>query len=133
MRCTDTPAMEWLFLFPLLFFLPAAFLLWKRRRIAVGAEVELRFDMELPSKWAAELTQRALSAEGARARVWSEAQTWLCSVTRPMKYERELVEKAVRHYEQVANARGGGCLRYVVKRGEHEELHPCEASDSLLV
>jgi hypothetical protein len=125
--------MEWILLFPLLFFLPAAVALWKRRRIGAGAEVEVRFDMELPSKWAAELTQRALQAEGVRARVWSEAQSWLCSVTRQMKYDTERVDKAVKHFEQVANARGGGCLRYVLKRGDREEVHHCEASDALII
>jgi len=123
---TDTRYMEWLIVLPLLFFLPAAHALWQKRRIAAGSDVEITFDMLLPSQWAAELTQRALDAEGVRARIFREGRDWLCSVVRPMKYERADIEKAVRHFDQMAVARGGNCLRYKIVLGKREEQHACE-------
>ena len=50
-------------LLPLLFVLPLLVSLWHRRAIPAGSRVEITFDLALPSKWAAELTQQTLIAE----------------------------------------------------------------------
>jgi len=127
---TDNQAMEWLMLFPLLFFVPLVWARWQRRAIAEGVDLEVTFDMALPSKWAAELTQRALTGEGVQSRIFREEHTWLCSVVRSMKYQREAIEKASKRLDQVAGARGGGCVRYKLTLGERQETHRIEASDT---
>ena len=120
--------MEWLILLPLLFALPLAAKLWQRRRIPSGATVEITFDMSMPSKWAAELMQRALNNEGTRSRLRREEQLWLCSVVKPMSYHQEAVEKLKQHLDQLAAARGGQCLRYQVTLGKRSEVHLCQGS-----
>ena len=117
-------------LFPLLFFVPLGWALWQRRAIAEGAAVEVTFDMALPSQWAAELTQRALDAEGVPSRIFREKRTWLCSVERSMEYQREAVEKASKRFDRVAAARGGCIIRYTLTLGKREETHLCEESDA---
>lgn len=118
--------MEWLLLIPLAFVMPLLLSLWRKRAIPEGSSVEIVFDLALPSKWAAELTQRALSAEGAASRIHRERKQWLCSVARTMEYHSEAVATMARRLDQVASARGGSCARYKVMLGRRHEVHDCE-------
>lgn len=119
-------------LLPVLFALPLLFSLWQRRAIPRGSKVEILFDLTMPSKWAAELTQRALTAEGTSSRIYREKRQWLCSVARTMEYHAEGVAKAVCRFNQIASARGGNCTRYKVKLGRRQEVHQCELPDQRL-
>ena len=116
-------------LFPLLFVIPLLISRWQKRRIPAGADVEVIFDLALPSKWAAELTQRALTADGTSSRIFREKRQWLCSVTRPMEYQAQAITKATRQLDRVAAARGGNCMRYKVKLGKRLEVYRCEMPD----
>ena len=118
--------MEWLLLIPLAFATPLLISLWQKRAIPQGSNVEIVFDLALPSKWAAELTQRALSAEGAASRIPRERNQWLCSVARSMEYHSEAVAAMARRLDQVASARGGSCARYKVTLGSRHEVHDCD-------
>ena len=119
-------------LFPLLFALPLLLSLWHKRRIGRGKDVEIVFELVLPSKWAAQLTQQALSAGGTSSRIHRDRQHWLCSVSRVMEYHAEAVTRAARGLDQIASARGGSCKRYVVKRGKQQEVHSCEVENQRL-
>ncbi len=116
-------------LLPLLFVLPLLVSLWQKRAIPAGSRVEITFDLALPSKWAAELTQQALTAEGTASRIYRERRQWLCSVVRTMEYRAEAVARSARRLDQLATARGGSCKRYRVKLGKRQEVHQCSIRD----
>jgi len=97
----------------------------RRRR---NPNVSMRFDMVLPSKWAAELTQRVLEGESTRSETLREGGRWLCRVTREGRFDPERCERLRAHFDQIANARGGDCQSFAVIRGD--EVATYEAGPS---
>jgi hypothetical protein len=86
----------------------------RRRR---SRDVTVRFDMVLPSKWAAELTQRVLETESTRSRTLREGGRWLCRVAIEGRVEPDRCERLRAHFDQIASARGGDCSGFAVIRG----------------
>lgn len=87
--------------------LALAWLAVRRRR--GRAEAEILFDMTLPSKWAAELTQQVLENEGTNAEIGQVHGQWICRVTLGERFEADRCERLRAHFDQIAAGRGGDC------------------------
>lgn len=79
--------------------------------------IEVVFELGLPSKWAAELTAQTLQNDGVPSRIQSKGAAWKCYVTKAMGSDRSQIESTCRKLNQVAEARGGGCVAHRVKQG----------------
>ena len=83
--------------------------------------LEVVFELQLPSKWAAELTAQTLENDGLQSRVMRKGSHWKCYVTKPMGTDRGQIEAICRKLNQVAEARGGGCVAHRMKLGSREQ------------
>lgn len=92
-------------------------LAWLVLRRRPRQPVSIRFDMQLPSRWAAELTQRTLEGEGTASRLGQRGDAWICQVILVEHLDAERCEKRRAHFDQVAAGRGGECPEYVVESG----------------
>jgi hypothetical protein len=88
----------------------------RRKRLGVV------FELQLPSKWAAELTAQTLENDGIQSRVMRKGSHWKCYVTKPMGTDRGQIEATCRKLNQVAEARGGGCVAHRMKLGSREQV-----------
>jgi hypothetical protein len=84
--------------------------------------LEIAFVLGLPSKWAAELTAQTLENEGISSRLSQAGSSWRCTVRKPMGSDRSQVESTCRKLDQIAQARGGGCIAHRVKLGDRHQV-----------
>jgi len=89
--------------------------LWRRRDR--NPAVVVRFDMILPSQWAAELSQRVLEGEGTNSEIGRQAGSWVCRVRQELRLDPDRCEALRAHFDQIARARGGECPEFSVVRG----------------
>ena len=80
------------------------------------------FELQLPSKWAAQLTEQTLANEGIQSRILESAGEWRCCVTKPMGRDRSQVEPTCRKLNQIATARGGGCAAHRITLGTRTQV-----------
>ena len=84
--------------------------------------LEVVFELQLPSKWAAELTAQTLENTGIRSQVMAKGSVWRCSVKKAMGTDRSQIESTCRQLNQVAEARGGGCVAHRIKLGKRHQI-----------
>ena len=84
--------------------------------------LEVVFELQLPSKWAAELTAQTLENNGIQSRVMRKGSDWKCYVTKLMGTDRSQIEATCRKLNQVAEARGGGCAAHRMKLGSRVQV-----------
>ena len=84
--------------------------------------LEVVFVLQLPSKWAAELTAQTLENTGIQSRVFGKGSVWTCSVKKAMGTDRSRIEPTCRQLNQVAEARGGGCVAHRIKLGKRHQV-----------
>jgi hypothetical protein len=84
--------------------------------------LEVVFVLGLPSKWAAELTAQTLENEGISSRVSQAGSSWRCIVRKPMGGDRSQIEPTCRKLDQIARARGGGCIAHRMKLGNRQQV-----------
>jgi hypothetical protein len=107
--------MEWIGAAGLAFaFVLIAFSRWRRRDR--NPEAMVRFDMLLPSQWAAELCQRVLEGEGINSELRRQAARWVCRVSQELRLDSDRCESLRAHFDQIARARGGECPEFSVDR-----------------
>lgn len=75
------------------------------------------FELQLPSKWAAELTAQTLANDDIQSRIVRKGTDWRCYVTKSLGSDRSQVDAICRKLNQIAAARGGGCAAHRVKLG----------------
>ena len=98
-------------------------LVWVARRASSKRrDLEVVFELRLPSKWAAELTAQTLENDNIPSRVMRKGSGWNCYVTRRMGTDRSQIEATCRRLNQVAEARGGGCAAHRVKLGSRTNV-----------
>ena len=91
-----------------------------RRR--ASARLEVVFELRLPSKWAAELTAQTLENTGISPRVMQKGSVWTCYVTKPMGSDRGQIDATCRQLNQIAEARGGGCVAHRIRLGSRHHV-----------
>ena len=84
--------------------------------------LEVVFELQLPSKWAAELTAQTLENTGTRSRLIRKGSDWRCYDTKPMGTDRSQIEATCRQLNQVAEARGGGCVAHRMRLGSRHQI-----------
>jgi hypothetical protein len=98
-------------------------LVWAFRRRTAGRreDLEVVFELVLPSKWAAELTAQTLANDGITSRVVRKSAGWTCYVRKRMGKDRSGIDAACQKLDQIAAARGGGCAAHRLKLGSKEQ------------
>ena len=84
--------------------------------------LEVVFELQLPSKWAAELVAQTLENTGVNSRVICKGSDWKCYVAKPMGTDRGQIESTCRQLNQLAEARGGGCVAHRMKLGSKVQV-----------
>ena len=75
----------------------------------------MTYELRLPSKWAAELTQRTLENQGTSSVITQGGKSWICRVTVPQPGGAARIEKTCEHLHQIAEARGGACVAHRIR------------------
>ena len=94
-----------------------------RRGIRTGTQVEVVFELQLPSEWGAELTRQLLENQEIRSELAKDGKRWLCRVVRPMGFDLGKIQQLCKRLNQIAVARGGGCVTHTVKAGSRVEVY----------
>ncbi len=97
---------------------------WVVRRMGTRSRerLEVVFELELPSKWAAELTAQALDNEDIPCRIQSRGNVFRCCVTKALGSDRGQVDRICRKLDQIAGTRGGGCVAHRMRLGSRVEV-----------
>jgi hypothetical protein len=85
-----------------------------RRNAAAGATA-VSYELRLPSKWAAELTQRTLDNQGTSSVIAQGGKSWICRVTVPQPGGAAHIEQTCKRLHQIAAARGGACVAHRIR------------------
>jgi hypothetical protein len=94
-----------------------------RRSRRAGPDAEILFDMTLPSKWAAELSQQVLENEGTTSEIGQVKGQWVCRVRLGERFQAARCERLRAHFDQIAVARGGDCPNVRVVCGDESIVY----------
>ena len=78
----------------------------------------MTYELRLPSKWAAELTQRTLENQGTSSVIAQGGKSWICRVTVPQPGGAARIENTCEHLHQIAEARGGACVAHCIRTAD---------------